>query len=97
MAESSTQIIDSFGRDALKETIFDDVDNSNSVNVRIDASMEGNPQMISFKQFGTNAYWRHILIANGLFHPSELVAGMLIKVPIKRPVQPIKRVTRTTI
>lgn len=89
--------LDQFGLDALSQPIFDEVDNSNSVNVRIDASLAGNPQMLSFKRFGTNAYWRHILIANGLFHPSEMVAGMLIQIPIKRPTQPTKKITRTTI
>ncbi|AXG67489.1 hypothetical protein JA33_115 [Dickeya phage vB_DsoM_JA33] len=53
--------------------------------------------MVSHKQFGTNAYWRHILIANGLFHPSEMVAGMLIRIPIQRPKQPVRKVSRTTI
>lgn len=88
---------DKYGIDPLVLEIFETVDNSNSVNVPIDISLEGNPQMVSTKQFGTNAYWRHILIANGLFHPSEMVAGMNIRVPIQRPKQAKKSVTRTTI
>lgn len=93
----TTSGLDKFGLDPLTQPIFDEVDNSNSVNVLIDASLEGNPQMVSHKRFGTNAYWRHILVANGLFHPSELVAGMTIQIPIKRPVQPSKKIMRTTI
>lgn len=93
----TTSGLDKFGLDALTQPIFDEVDNSNSVNVVIDASLEGNPQMVSHKRFGTNAYWRHILVANGLFHPSELLAGMTIQIPIKRPVQPSKKIMRTTI
>lgn len=93
----TTSGLDKFGLDPLTQPIFDEVDNSNSVNVVIDASLEGNPQMVSHKRFGTNAYWRHILVANGLFHPSELVAGMKIQIPIKRPVQPSKKIMRTTI
>lgn len=89
--------IDKFGLDPLTQPIFEEVDNSNSVNVLIDAGLEGNPQMVSHKQFGTNAYWRHILIANGLFHPSQLLAGMTIQIPIKRPVLPTKKIMRTTI
>lgn len=93
----TTSGIDKFGLDPLTQAIFDEVDNSNSVNVLIDVSLEGNPQMVSHKRFGTNAYWRHILIANGLIHPSDLKAGMIIQIPIKRPVQPNKKIMRTTI
>lgn len=90
--------IDKDGIDPLTMQIFDDVDVSTSVNKRIDAGMDGNPQMVSFKQFGNNGYWRHILIANALVHPSEMTAGMLVQIPIQRAKQSTnKKVVRTTI
>ncbi|AXG66844.1 tail sheath [Dickeya phage vB_DsoM_JA29] len=97
MAQWQSTPVDKFGIDPLLVTLFDEIESANTVNIRIDASLAGNPQMVSHKQFGTNAYWRHILIANGLFHPSEMVAGMLIRIPIQRPKQPVRKVSRTTI
>ncbi len=97
MAETVAQI-DRWGIDPLTMQVFDDVDTSLvAKTLRIDASLEGNPQLISYKHYGTNAYWNLILIANGLVHPSELVAGMLIVLPQRRPRAPIKKVRRTEI
>lgn len=96
MAETIA-VIDKWGIDPLSVKAFEDVDNATYTSVRIDASLEGNPQMLSVRQYGTNAYWNLILIANGLVHPSELVAGMLVVIPTKRPSAAVKQVRRTQI
>lgn len=72
---------DRYGIDPLIDGEFDTVNSSQYREISIDSSMEGNPQRVSFEQYGTNKYWRLILIANGLAHSSELKAGF-IKVPV---------------
>lgn len=96
MAQSFADV-DKWGIDPLTVYDFEDVDRSDSVKITISAAFEGNSQMVSFKQYGTNAYWKYILIANGLVHDSELLAGMQIRIPIKRPQAAIKKFKRTTI
>lgn len=96
MAET-TAVIDAWGIDPLTMKAFSDVDSALFDSIRIDASMEGNPQLLSYNQYGTNAYWHLILIANGLVHPSELVAGMLVALPRKAPSAAIKQIKRTQI
>ncbi|MEG0374002.1 MAG: hypothetical protein RR672_00075 [Raoultibacter sp.] len=97
MAETIATI-DKWGIDPLSMKIFDDVDNAVYGNpVRIDASMEGNPQLLSHVKYGSNANWTLLLIANGLLHPSEMTAGMLVAVPMKRPSAPNKKLKRTQI
>lgn len=72
---------DRFGIDSLKDGEFDTVNASRYKEISIDESYEGNPQLVSFQQYGSNRYWRLILIANGLMHSSELKAGR-IKIPL---------------
>lgn len=97
MAETIA-VIDKWGIDPLTMKLFDDVDAAlTGVSKRIDASMEGNPQLLSVNQYGSNMYWNFILVANALMHPSELKAGMLILLPQKRPSAAIKKVKRTQI
>lgn len=97
MAETIATI-DKWGIDPLTVKAFEDVDNSIlSSNTRIDASMEGNPQLLSYKSYSTNRYWNLILIANALIHPSEMVAGQLVTIPQYRPSAAIKQVKRTQI
>ncbi|WOL24362.1 tail sheath [Yersinia phage fHe-Yen9-02] len=89
--------VDQWGIDPLTESVYQDVDSSTYQERTISVALEGNPQRISFDAYGTNAYWRHILIANSLAHSSELVAGMKIRIPIKRPQPKNKKLVRTTI
>lgn len=89
--------IDEWGIDPLTETIYTEVDESLYEERRISAALEGNPQRVSFDAYGTNAFWRQILIANNLCHPSEVVAGMLLRIPIKRPQASTKKLVRTEI
>lgn len=97
MAETIA-VIDKWGIDPLTMKLFDDVDAAQTgASKRIDASMEGNPQLLSVNQYGSNMYWNFILVANALMHPSELKAGMLILLPQKRPSAAIKKVKRTQI
>lgn len=91
-------VIDKWGIDPLTMKLFDDVDAAQTgTSTRIDASMEGNPQLLSVNQYGSNMYWNFILVANALTHPSELTAGMLVLLPQKRPSAAIKKVKRTQI
>ncbi|QZE57337.1 tail sheath [Erwinia phage pEa_SNUABM_1] len=97
MAETIA-VIDKWGIDPLTMKVFDDVDTAIYDNpVRIDASMEGNPQLLSHNKYGSNANWVLLLIANALLHPSEMQAGMLMAIPMKRPSAAIKQVKRTQI
>jgi len=97
MAETIA-VIDKWGIDPLTMKVFDDVDSAVYSNpIRIDASMEGNPQLLSHNTYGTNANWALLLIANALLHPSEMTAGMLMAIPMKRPSAAIKQVKRTQI
>ncbi|QYW03094.1 hypothetical protein pEaSNUABM14_00134 [Erwinia phage pEa_SNUABM_14] len=96
MAETIANI-DKWGIDPLSVSVFDDVDRSLFTTKRIDASMEGNPQLLSYKELSTNAYWRNILIANGWVHSSEMLAGALVAIPQPRPSAAIKQVKRTQI
>ena len=90
--------IDKWGIDPLTMKVFDDVDTAlYNAPMRIDASMEGNPQLLSYIKYGTNANWILLLIANALIHPSEMEAGMLLAIPQKRPSAAIKQVKRTQI
>ncbi|QZE58690.1 hypothetical protein pEaSNUABM28_00133 [Erwinia phage pEa_SNUABM_28] len=91
-------VIDKWGIDPLTMKIFDDVDAAQTgTSERIDAALEGNPQLLSVNKYGSNGYWNFILIANALLHPSELKAGMLVVFPQKRPSAAIKKVKRTQI
>ncbi|QZE56326.1 hypothetical protein pEaSNUABM40_00130 [Erwinia phage pEa_SNUABM_40] len=97
MAETIA-VIDKWGIDPLTMKVFNDVDEAlYGPPKRIDASMEGNPQLLSHINYGTNANWVMLLIANSLVHPSEMVAGMQVAIPEKRPSQAIKQVKRTQI
>ncbi|QZE59372.1 tail sheath [Erwinia phage pEa_SNUABM_2] len=91
-------VIDKWGIDPLSMKLFDDVDAAQTgTSKRIDASIEGNPQLLSVDNYGSNVYWNFILVANALMHPSELKAGMLVVLPQKRPSAAIKKVKRTQI
>ncbi|EBY9527572.1 hypothetical protein D5P86_01150 [Salmonella enterica subsp. enterica serovar Infantis] len=97
MAETIANI-DQWGIDPLSMKVFDDVDNSvYGTPQRIDVSLEGNPQLLSYNKYGTNANWVMLLVANGLIHPSEMTGGMLMAIPQKRPSAAIKQVKRTQI
>lgn len=97
MAETIA-VIDKWGIDPLTMKVFDDVvDATYSNPTRIDASMEGNPQLLSYNKYGSNANWVMLLVANALIHPSEMTAGMLVALPQKRPSAAIKQVKRTQI
>lgn len=97
MAET-TATIDKWGIDPLSVKAFDDVDASLiNKTVRIDASMEGNPQLLSHKTYSTNRYWNTILIANALVHPSEMLTGQLVVIPQRQTSAPIKKIKRTQI
>lgn len=91
-------VIDKWGIDPLTMKVFDDVDTAlYTTPTRIDASMEGNPQLLSHITYGSNANWALLLIANALVHPSEMTAGKLMAIPQKRPSSAIKKVKRTQI
>ncbi|AQT28606.1 hypothetical protein YOLOSWAG_125 [Erwinia phage vB_EamM_Yoloswag] len=96
MAESIADV-DQWGIDPLTVQAFDDVDQSSFEQFRVNAALEGNPQLISFNKYGTNAYWNYILIANGMVHASEIKAGMTILLPIRRPKAAVKKLTQVTI
>lgn len=81
---------DKYGIDPLVDGEFDMVDSSQFREINIDDAMEGNPQLVSFQQYGSNRYWRLILIANGLAHSSELKAGR-VRVPISTVNKTIKK------
>lgn len=89
--------IDQWGIDPLTMQIFDDADATQFTVKTIDASLEGNPQILSADTYGSNSYWNLILIANALVHPSEMKAGMAVRLPIKQPKAAVKKLIRTTI
>lgn len=95
MVQNDTAV-DRWGIDPLKVEMFDQVDNSDSTLTTIDASMEGNPQLVSYKNYGSQSMWPHILVANALVHPSEFVAGMKVKLPVKR-IQPIAKIAKKVV
>lgn len=56
--------------------------NSDGLAVRIDASLEGVPDLISWDNYGTHDYWWIIAIANQMVTPdTEIVSGMNLFVP----------------
>lgn len=83
--------IDRWGIDPLEFPMFEEIANSASSPAVIDASLEHNPMKLSFNKFNTIAYWPHILAANALVHPSEMKAGMQLRIPVRTlAVQPKK-------
>jgi hypothetical protein len=90
-------VIDRWGIDPLSVQAFDDVDGALYRTQRIDASLEGNPQLISANEYGTNSQWNLILIANALLHPSEVKGGQLLILPRRRPSNSKKQLKRTQI
>lgn len=89
--------VDQWGIDPLTVQLFDDADSAQYTVKTIDASLEGNPQILSDDNYGSNSFWNLILIANGLVHPSEMTAGMAVRLPIKQPKAAVKKLTRTNI
>lgn len=73
--------IDEYGLDPLTDPLFEAVDSSVNKEITVDESLQGNPQKVAFNQYGSSSKFQFILAANGLAHPSELVAGRL-KIPL---------------
>lgn len=81
-------VIDSNGKDILDPYTFLWTDfpyflrNSNGSALRIDSSLEGVPDLISWNAFGTHDYWWIISIANQMIFPdTEIASGMNLFVP----------------
>jgi len=89
--------VDQWGIDPLSVELFNDADSSQYTVKTIDASMEGNPQLLSVDNYGSTQFWNLILIANALVHASEMKAGMTVKLPIKQARAAVKQLKRTTI
>lgn len=88
---------DQWGIDPLTVELFNDADTPQYTVKTIDAALEGNPQILSADNYGSNSYWNLILIANALIHPSEMTAGMAVRLPVKQAKAAVKKLTRTTI
>ena len=89
--------VDQWGIDPLTVELFSDADTPTYTVKTIDVSLEGNPQILSADNYGTNQYWNLILIANALVHSSEMTSGMAVKLPIKQTKATVKKLIRTTI
>lgn len=89
--------VDSWGIDPLTVGMFDDADSSKYTVKTIDASLEANPQIVSYDAYGSTVFWALILIANSLIHPSEMTAGTKLKLPIREPKTTVKKIQRTSI
>lgn len=87
--------IDRWGIDPLTAEVFDQVDLGDAAKTTVTEAQAGDPQILSYMNYRTVNYWTHILIANALVHPSELVPGQVVLLPVQR-VTAINKPTKTT-
>lgn len=78
----TTHTADAYGIDPLRDGMFDAVKNMVIAKTyTVKAEEHKNPQIVAFDNYGSTAYYEILLIANGLMHQSEFVAGLKIVIP----------------
>ena len=76
------RIADEYGIDPLRDGVFSYVANMSKTRTHtVNAEEAGNPQLIAHDYYKNTDMYEVILIANGLMHSSEVVAGMTLIIP----------------
>ena len=74
--------VDQFGIDPLRDKIaLKLLDIQTYTYHTVTQAERGAPDLISFEEYGREAYWWHIMAYNGIYRFNQVVEGLVLKIP----------------
>lgn len=74
--------VDKYGIDPLRDKIVPKLNEVTSYsNHAVTQEERGAPDLISFREYGSEDYWWHIMAYNGICRFRDIVEGMTLRIP----------------